>query len=119
MTSSIERPSASTTGFIWAGFLCLALIPWTMLVSGVSVFFGFAESACVSGCNYDVLSAGENIARLGPIVVCVIAIVLTIVHAVRRRRFSWVFPLAGFVATIIAFYVGDFIATAPNNLPLV
>jgi hypothetical protein len=118
MTIVQERRVASKAGIIAAAVFCVLLALVTAWASFASIFLGMKVAGCGDGCDYSAIEAGVTIEMFGSPIVGLLAIGLSIVYGVRRRRYSWVFPLAGFVVLIVLGIVADAVASIPNGLSL-
>jgi hypothetical protein len=75
------------------------------LVSVSSIFLVMAANSCGSsqGCNLPQLTAGWLIAMIGPSVIMLVTLVLTVTSLV-RRRVTWWLPLTGIVVELLVWW---------------
>ncbi|WP_394771268.1 hypothetical protein [Lacisediminihabitans sp.] len=75
------------------------------LVSLSSIFLVMAADSCGANreCNLPQLTAGWLIAMIGPSVVMLLTLVLTVVSLV-RRRITWWLPLTGIVVELLVWW---------------
>ena len=77
----------------------LVLAPVVLWFAWMGAWTGAVTGQCgVNVCNDGVIKFGVGTASLGPVIVWALALILSIVLLVRRRRASWVAPIAFLVA---------------------
>jgi uncharacterized BrkB/YihY/UPF0761 family membrane protein len=103
-------PAAKPPVAVWDVILTIALIvvgsgiTWVLVIFGA--LLGFAGDGCQDiTCSFSQIGIGIIVAIFAPIVLFLIAIVLSIVRLVQRRRAFWV-PLVGIVVAILGWVVG-------------
>ena len=70
-----------------------------VILSYLAIFLVFASDSCGVGCNSDLLSFGVLLGFIAPYVAFAIALVVSIVLLVTKRRAFWV-PIVAFVLEI-------------------
>ena len=77
----------------------LLLVPAVLWLAWMGAWVGSVSGQCqFTACNDGAIRAGTAMAALGPVVVWIVALVASIVVVVRRRRASWIPPIAFLVA---------------------
>lgn len=77
----------------------LLLVPAVLWLAWMGAWVGSVSGHCqLTACNDGAIRAGTAMSALGPVVVWVVALVASIVVVVRRRRASWIPPIAFLVA---------------------
>lgn len=106
---SVIIPSVRRPIIVWDVVLSILLtllgLGVAVLVSLSSIFLVMAADSCGGSrdCNLPQLTAGWLIAMIGPSVIMLVALVLTVVSLV-RRRVTWWLPLTGIVVELLVWW---------------
>lgn len=89
--------------------LLLCMVALTVEASTLGGLVGFAEAECEPACVQPAIDVGVGIAVIGPLVVAVAVVIVTIVRLVRRRP-GWWLPLVGALALPVPIVLGGLVA---------
>ncbi|MFD1715052.1 DUF6264 family protein [Amnibacterium flavum] len=103
-TSGAAARTRRTWDLVLSIVLLVVLVGFGAIAAFAGAFLAFASDPCTAQtCDYDLLNAGVLTAMLSPVVIALIAIIVTVLLLVRRRLAFWV-PLAAY-ALITAVWV--------------
>jgi hypothetical protein len=105
--SGASRPRISAGGFAATIVAMVMFVIWWGVLEFGALFLGFVSDACGedTACNLTQLQIGSIVAIFGTAAVGVATLVITIVLLVRRRRFAWLWPIAGAAVATVLWYV--------------
>ena len=105
------KPSAESRR-VWDVLLIVGMLAVFGWLAGGASFLGFgvgfAQSECEPRCVPGTLEIGTGIAVIGPVIIGLSVVGLTVWRLARRRR-TWWLPLVGLLALPIPFIVGNVI----------
>ena len=99
-----RRVSRGTAITLTIVFLALLLVLVVALFVP-ALFLVMSTAGCSDSCNLDVMQAGINVAVLGPGLVFIANLIVSIVFLVKKRT-AWWLSLLGAVASMLAYLLG-------------
>jgi uncharacterized BrkB/YihY/UPF0761 family membrane protein len=108
--ATTPAPAQKPAVKVWDVILTIGLILLGGIIVGILVVFGallgFASDSCNEiSCSFTQIGIGIIVAVFAPVVIFLIATVISIVALVRRKRAFWI-PLVGIVVAILGWVVG-------------